>query len=72
MESLRRFKVYDKIPGRTIDSDGKSPVVPDVLAKGIVDLTKPLEAYSTLFEQLRARRKRTPLLPRTKPVGECC
>ena len=60
MKSMRRYHVYEKTVGRTIDSS--NPIVPDLLTVGLHELFKPLQEYNNLFHQLQQRRERTPLI----------
>ena len=60
--SLRRFRVYEVIPGREIDDGSDNPVVPDSLTLGLQRLGEPLKEFHAVFAKLQARCRAPPLL----------
>lgn len=60
--SLRRFRVYEVIPGREIDDGSDNPVVPDSLTLGLQRLGEPLKEFNAVFVKLQARCRAPPLL----------
>ncbi|KAI0727174.1 hypothetical protein C8Q72DRAFT_782214, partial [Fomitopsis betulina] len=60
--SLRRFRVYEVIPGREIDDGSDNPVVPDSLTLGLQRLGEPLKEFNAVFAKLQARCRAPPLL----------
>ncbi|KAI0732737.1 hypothetical protein C8Q72DRAFT_968443 [Fomitopsis betulina] len=60
--SLRRFHVYEVIPGREIDDGSDNPVVPDSLTLGLQRLGEPLKEFNAVFAKLQARCRAPPLL----------
>ncbi|KAI0733259.1 hypothetical protein C8Q72DRAFT_935280 [Fomitopsis betulina] len=61
-ESLRRFRVYEVIPGREIDDGSDNPVVPDSLTLGLQRLWEPLKEFNATFAKLQARCRALPLI----------
>ena len=51
--SLRRFRVYEVIPGREIDDGSDNPVVPDSLTLGLQRLGEPLKEFHAVFAKLQ-------------------
>ena len=58
--SLHEHGVYVREPGRVID--GPKREVPNIVTAGLAQLSKPLADYNSAFEQLKARRRMTPLI----------
>lgn len=61
-ESLRRFHVYEVIPGHEIDDGSDNPVVPDSLTLGLQRLWEPLKEFNATFAKLQACCRAPPLI----------